>query len=1381
MLAAGDAMRTKIIVAILVLFLLAVVLSQVWSTPVYVDYTYMGYPISTHYGADDMVKFEHMVGAGDDRLLIVVVGIAFNELVTGVTWKDESGQSLTLAESRAGAAGMSHTEVWYLANPASGTDSINIDITGGHDGGSHAAFNFTNVNQTNPIGATADSSRGDAGIEPIVFLTTANDSSFVLTACTQHGVNTGPYTASSGQIEVYDTVPGATTSDAYAWGGYITRLSAGAQACSLDATGDDSDDDWGIVSVEIRHIPAGAYPSGTDIFFMSPDYERGGNRAGNDSYAGNHPDMAWATLDHACDVLEAGDILYVMGGIYDGDRQEQGVFYSPVTGSEGSPVTIKAYGDSTAVFTKTGRDGAHSNHVYFWLEEDNDWVTIDGFSYLDSSDSLMLKFQGGLEENQQFIAIFGTYANRLEGTVIKGIHLDGDSLVHYGIRGNFVQKDSILSNRITHIWHPTGNIVPGDSTDIAQGTGEAIILSTANRVIIKNNVFIQANHAIIQLGTVNDAYDEPSRYNKVIDNFMDCQWGGGLYFNSMAEYNLAEGNVITRVGQTTTKTKGALFLAGSHNVARGNVIYCPLSDAEGYPGSGATDRFNYPLSVQSWLAAGGHYCIADSNTVYNNTIYGCSPDNFRITISSNAGANGSVDENLVWNNIFYKAEGENPDADGNESEVNWYLFYATDAANWITPNVDCINPETDHFGGNKFLNNNIRHHAGASDDSLVCYTRDSDHNDGCASAFIYYDIDSLANVDASYIAGNIEVNPVFVSENPVAHGLNDGWWEIDGASECVDAGTLIVDTIGTYVNSIHAGWGWVDTLVWYGTAPDIGAYETGGAEDDTCCVVSHKNFNAIMIDSACVDSFYLYNCGDSALVGELTPSTWDTVFVLTSDSTYSISATTQKWFVLTFTPPALGGYADTICTGNTACDSVRLAGQGLGLMCCSVVDTLIAFGGDVDTGATKLDSFYVKNCGDSTLADNIQWDMNPVFTLQSDSSYNLSAGDSAWFIVQFAPLLITAYADTQDMGHSGCTDLVLTGTGSVADECCEVSNLDFSSTALGERDTLAFFIYNPGDSALVDSIDWAVDIAYTLLSDSIYSLDQGDTAWFNVEFMPMIVQQYPDTQDAGAAVCSDIIFAGYGWAPRTAPDATSAVFGPIIWQRAGGESGMRTAVLGSVTMGNLAAIPCETPVLSGPHVEEGDTSFMVLHFTTDINAAGQVRYIHYGEDDWRYTPAQPEGNTTNHACTITDATYGNVLERWSVRATYPGRLACSSAWTADSLYLTACGTDEVYLQPHYVSVEFELACFANWDTGELCDRSQSAWKTELGSWSYSSFGTHLDRTTHTSLLSGMYPLIPNKTYFWKVRNRDKCAVEWDYGPEWTFSTDDQGDINPESQ
>ena len=87
---------------------------------------------------------------------------------------------------------------------------------------------------------------------------------------------------------------------------------------------------------------------------------------GNDNNNGQSPDSAFATLQHAADVVVTGDSVFVLNGEYVG-------FDLRTPGSVSLPIVFNALGDSVIINQEnnTTPDGINI--------EDADWIVIDGF------------------------------------------------------------------------------------------------------------------------------------------------------------------------------------------------------------------------------------------------------------------------------------------------------------------------------------------------------------------------------------------------------------------------------------------------------------------------------------------------------------------------------------------------------------------------------------------------------------------------------------------------------------------------------------------------------------------------------------------------------------------------------------------------------------------------------------------------------------------------------------------------------------------------------------------------------------------------------------------------------------------------------------------
>jgi hypothetical protein len=540
-------------------------------------------------------------------------------------------------------------------------------------------------------------------------------------------------------------------------------------------------------------------------YYMSP--------SGNDGHDGSlaHP---WATLQKARTVITAGDILYIMGGTYTNAQyfhDETGA----IRGTAERPVTFKAYGDGVAVFTSTGPNplGRWYRGYFLFTSGASDYIVIDGYSSL-SNEPYFLRFEGH-EETHNLIRFGGSASNYIEHITVKGIELDGSHTsgfsggrddVAVGLYLEYCRMSTVDNNYIHHIHHPTGPIPPGDNTERVQGSGHGIYVYSCELLLIQNNTIKYCNHGAMEL-EIQRPSGHAARYNRVINNFIEQRYGGGIYMPFNAHHNLIEGNIITRCGETTDFGKPGIQLSGSSNTIRKNVIYNPV---------------NQPLRLEAQTAIGYHY-IADDNLVYNNVIFS-SRYSLGILVKNISDPNCSAERNKFYNNIFYRSIGTVEDSGGRQAEITIDLYGANEAHNWCDPDASGCLPGGTLWGGNRFGHNCVRRNSdGASYSRLVIWARDATYGGG----WVEWSLSSLQSGNPVVWHNNIGLDPLLASEEPDSYGLSGGWWYLRSTSPCIDAGVVVNDEIGAYVQSLYPGYGW-GNLSYSGSAPDIGAYEFNG-------------------------------------------------------------------------------------------------------------------------------------------------------------------------------------------------------------------------------------------------------------------------------------------------------------------------------------------------------------------------------------------------------------------------------------------------------------------------------------------------------------------------------------------------------------------------
>lgn len=142
-------------------------------------------------------SFSHTLGTGAD-CLVVVSGIEDDMDISDVTY---NGVSLTeqgrITHSNPDAAVHPVSEIWGIAGPATGTNTVEVTYAGGEDDGGYGALDFSGVDQTTPFGTTA-TAEGDHNTDISVDVTSETDG-MVVDAANIRGSRTG--TVGAGQTE----------------------------------------------------------------------------------------------------------------------------------------------------------------------------------------------------------------------------------------------------------------------------------------------------------------------------------------------------------------------------------------------------------------------------------------------------------------------------------------------------------------------------------------------------------------------------------------------------------------------------------------------------------------------------------------------------------------------------------------------------------------------------------------------------------------------------------------------------------------------------------------------------------------------------------------------------------------------------------------------------------------------------------------------------------------------------------------------------------------------------------------------------------------------------------------------------------------------------
>lgn len=157
------------------------------------------------------------------------------------------------------ASGSKKAWIFYLANPASGSNSVAYTFTGAAES-VVTAISFTGVDQANPIGANTGSNTTASGTSLTTNITTLHANSWILDALNEGGQT--PFTPGASQTQRWGTA--TTVNGMTGYGSTKTTTTAGANSTSWTFTG--SATTATLISVEIREAVA---VSGNPAFFMN--------------------------------------------------------------------------------------------------------------------------------------------------------------------------------------------------------------------------------------------------------------------------------------------------------------------------------------------------------------------------------------------------------------------------------------------------------------------------------------------------------------------------------------------------------------------------------------------------------------------------------------------------------------------------------------------------------------------------------------------------------------------------------------------------------------------------------------------------------------------------------------------------------------------------------------------------------------------------------------------------------------------------------------------------------------------------------------------------------------------------------------------------------
>lgn len=200
------------------------------------------------------LTWTHTTTMNAGRILIVGVSEIWDNPVSSVTY---AGVSLSKVNMSTCASSACKTEMWYMINPPSGSNSVVVNFSSSQTNLSAGATSYYGVNTANPLGTSVVNS-GALG-QPSITVTSTSQQVIADTLA----INTSQiWTPGSGQTQAYQTNPSSNTAAA----SYEQGL-AGSTPMSWSAA---SGANWADAAVPINPAPAFPTLDATSSAFSAP-------------------------------------------------------------------------------------------------------------------------------------------------------------------------------------------------------------------------------------------------------------------------------------------------------------------------------------------------------------------------------------------------------------------------------------------------------------------------------------------------------------------------------------------------------------------------------------------------------------------------------------------------------------------------------------------------------------------------------------------------------------------------------------------------------------------------------------------------------------------------------------------------------------------------------------------------------------------------------------------------------------------------------------------------------------------------------------------------------------------------------------------------------
>jgi hypothetical protein len=244
---------------------------------------------------------------------------------------------------------------------------------------------------------------------------------------------------------------------------------------------------------------------------------------------------------------------------------------------------------------------------------------------------------------------------------------------------------------------------------------------------------------------------------------------------------------------------------------------------------------------------------------------------------------------------------------------------------------------------------------------------------------------------------------------------------------------------------------------------------------------------------------------------------------------------------------------------------------------CSIQPTSLDFG-DVEIGSTKELSFTISNAGDGILSGSITESCPNFEFITTDTSYNLTSGQSMTVNARFEPTTEGDRACTIETGGICSNDVSCTGTGYQLPVCSLSTNsLDFGNVTVGETSsTQSFTITNIGGGTLNFYVSYTCNVQFSITSGGgSHSLTAGQSVTIQVQFEPQSVGAKTCSLDLSSPYCEGVTLAGTAIAPPSCEVVNTPLnFGGVKVGNCSSTQGFSIQNTGGGTLSGVVSTSC---------------------------------------------------------------------------------------------------------------------------------------------------------------------------------------------------------------